>query len=145
MSADPMQVYQAWPEATVMAELMVFKERMYGGAGSDELRAGLFALDFLTRASSLSETSVMLVDAAVCEAEMRIQLMDARSADERTTADNRQELLKQLRLLEVNMGRVTALMEQARGRFETVDDLHEYLEKYHRGVLTRNSNDGGES
>lgn len=122
---------------------MVFKERMYGGAGSDELRAGLFALDFLTRASPLSDTTTMLVDAAVTEAEMRIQLMDAHDASRRTASENRQELVKALRGLDRGIGRVMDLIEQAKGRFETAEELNEYLEKYPRlGATTGDRSDG---
>lgn len=132
MESDPMQVYQSWPDDTIRSELMVFKDRMYGGAGSDELRAGLFAIDFLTRGSSLTDTTSMLVDAAVCEAEMRIQLMDEKEDSERTAAENRQALLKSLRGLELGVMRIMELVEYGRGRFGTVEELREYLEKYPR-------------
>lgn len=134
MSDDPMQVYQAWSDETIRSELMVFKERMYGGAGSDELRAGLFALDFLTRGSALTDTTSMLIDAAVCEAEMRIQLMDAKESSERTTAENRQALLGQLRGLELMMMRIMELVEYGRSRFQTAEELREYLERYPRSA-----------
>lgn len=75
---DEFQVYLSWPEETIRQQLDVFKNGengMYNGAGPAELAAGLHCLDFLTRASTFSDATADLLEAAVMEAEMRIELM----------------------------------------------------------------------
>lgn len=75
---DEFQIYMAWPEETIVQQLNEFKNGengMYNGAGPEQLSAGLHCLDFLTRASEMSDTTRMMIDAAVTEAETRIALM----------------------------------------------------------------------
>lgn len=75
---DQFQVYMAWPEETIIEQLDVFKHGengMYNGAGIPELAAGLHCLDFLTRASTMSEETQLMVESAMMEADMRIGLL----------------------------------------------------------------------
>jgi hypothetical protein len=122
-------IYREWPEETVMAELRVFKDRMYDGAGPEELSAGLFAIDFLTRASALSDTAEMLVGAAVDEARMRIDLMIAKEQADMDQAQLYEHLRQGLRRLLSGVRQVQKIIETAKGRFETVAELQEYLER----------------
>lgn len=63
-------------DAIIMQELRVFKDRMYDGAEVVELISGIECLNFLLeQVEEISEDTVMFVEAAVFEAEMRIKLM----------------------------------------------------------------------
>lgn len=110
-----------------MAELRMFKDAMYGGAGPEELSAGLLAIDFLTRASTLGDTAKMFVEAAVDEAHMRIDLMLAREAEQMTEAERIERLKKALKGWRSSVERVQKLIEYAKSRFETYEELHDYL------------------
>lgn len=75
--SDSLLTYQAWPDAYILDELRVFKDYMRDGAETHELLAGLECIKFLTVASSdMDEDTLMFVDAAVEEANMRIDLMN---------------------------------------------------------------------
>jgi hypothetical protein len=63
-------------DAIIMQELRVFKDRMYDGAEVVELISGIECLNFLLeQVEEISEDTVMFVEAAVFEADMRIKLM----------------------------------------------------------------------
>lgn len=110
---DDFIVYRPWPADVIRAELDVFKTAMYDGAGPEELRAGQLALDFLTRASEMDDTLSMFVDAAQSEAEMRIELMVQREADDLGRAELRERAVNGLRAFELALVRIRSLIESA--------------------------------
>ena len=110
---DDFVVYRPWPADVIRAELDVFKREMYDGAGPEELRAGLLALDFLTRASEMDDTLNMFVGAAQDEAEMRIELMVRREAAEQPRAELRTRAVNGLRAFELALIRIRSLIENA--------------------------------
>jgi hypothetical protein len=126
---DDLHVYLKWPEELIKKALWDFKhgpEGMYNGAGIEELLAGLHCLDFMTRASDVSEDTAMFIDAAVSEAEMRIELM---AQQEQKSADP--DALKKAIVI------VTSLEQQVKRLLSGImmfremdaDELHEYVQK----------------
>lgn len=87
-------VYRARPADVIADALRDFNDHMHDGAGIDELSAGLHGLDFLTRRSALSADLQARVDGAVTEARMRIELLAAKDAEDRSDEEQRQMLVK---------------------------------------------------
>lgn len=130
---DEFQVYLAWPEETILQQLDVFKNGehgMYNGAGPEELAAGLRCLDFLTRGSVFGETTASLLEAAVMEAEMRIDLMlqqEDRMIDHEETMKKIEAVLRSMehqlkslwsRVTNLDPERVMELIELRRKRLD---------------------------
>lgn len=93
MEEDGLIVYKAWPTDVVAEALRDFNDQMHDGAGIEELSAGLHGLDFLTRRSTLSADLQARIDGAVTEARMRIELMSAREAEDRSAEEQHQRLV----------------------------------------------------
>ncbi|HBN8251515.1 TPA: hypothetical protein L3689_001750 [Pseudomonas aeruginosa] len=111
---DEFQVYMAWPEETILQQLDVFKNGengIYNGAGPAELTAGLHCLDFLTRKSPMSENTRAILDGAVMEAEMRIDLM---LQLERSEQDRQQLIEKAIQVVEQLQRQVRNITQRAR-------------------------------
>lgn len=84
---EEFRVYRPWPIEVIAEAQEEFRDAMFNGASSEELRAGLRAFDFLLRASEVPEPLASMIDANINEAEMRIALMDERDAQEKTDAE----------------------------------------------------------
>lgn len=130
---DDFIVYRPWPADVIRAELDVFKSEMYGGAGPEELRAGLLALDFLTRASEMDDTLRMFVDAAQSEAEMRIDLMVQREAQTLSRAEILDQAIRSVRHLDRSLRRIQSLIEGA------AIEAREFPEVVHERIERRNA------
>ena len=86
---DGLVVYRAWPSDVIADAVREFNDQMHDGAGIPELQAGLHGLDFLTRRSSIDECLQARLDGAITEARMRIELLAAKEAEDRTAEERR--------------------------------------------------------
>lgn len=98
--SDDLIVYREWPREVIAEALREFNDTMHNGAGIPELQAGLHGLDFLTRRSSLDDCTQARLDGAITEAHMRIELLAAKEAEERTTDDQRRLMLSAMAQVE---------------------------------------------
>lgn len=94
MMKDDLIVYRAWPADVIADALRDFNDQMHAGAGIDELSAGLHGLDFLTRRSELDDGLQARVDGAITEARMRIELLAAKEAEDRSCEERHKLLVK---------------------------------------------------
>jgi hypothetical protein len=87
-------VYRPWPEKVIADAIREFNDQMHDGAGIPEIQAGLHGLDFLTRRSNVDDNLQARLDGAITEARMRIELLAAKEAEDRTAEEQRAMALK---------------------------------------------------
>ena len=129
---DSFQIYKEWPESVIMAELRVFKDMMYDGAGIAELEAGLHGLDFLTLRSPMSEDTQMFVEAAMFEARMRIDLMHQAEAAQLTKQENRKDTIKCLENLQMSIRNIQTMMRTRIDSDQLIDIVKKRVEERHK-------------
>lgn len=87
--SDDLIVYRQWPAGVIADAVREFNDQMHDGAGIPEIQAGLHGLDFLTRRSVVDDNLQARLYGAITEARMRIELLAAREAEERTAEEQR--------------------------------------------------------
>lgn len=112
---DPFVIYKEWPIDTIKDALEDFKRQMYSGATSSELRAGMQCFDFLTRRTDLPRLVMIMIGAAMDEAEMRITVMDEVDSMAIDQEEARQALIMSIKIMDMTMKRV---MDHARNMSE---------------------------
>ena len=88
-SDDYLIVYREWPAEAIAEALREFNDQMHDGAGVEEILAGLHGLDFLTRRSTVDANLQGQIDGAITEARMRIELISAKDAEDRSAEEQR--------------------------------------------------------
>lgn len=118
-------IYKPWPADVVQESLQTFAETMRDGAGIKELQSGLIGLDFICRASELTEFQQDRLFGLETEAKMRISLMiDKEVADNNETqTDLAKKLLLHLYSLEKNLRRIM------NSRTSEASDIYAYLDR----------------
>lgn len=124
MMTDDLIIYTPWPLDVVNDAISEFNHQMHDGAGIEELSAGLHGLDFLTRRSELDENTTARLQGATVEADMRIQLIGAKEADERTQTENMERALRAMRGLQLQVQSIQRMIQ--RPRFDEGETL-EYV------------------
>lgn len=92
--SDDLIVYRQWPVDVIAEAVREFNDQMHDGAGVPELQAGLHGLDFLTRRSIIDDNLQARLDGAITEARMRIELLAAKEAEDRTAEEQRGHAIK---------------------------------------------------
>lgn len=108
---DDLIVYRPWPLEIVNDAISEFNYQMHNGADVPEISAGLHGLDFLTRASELSDSVQARLDGALVEAHMRIELLNIKAADERTDEENRARIKSALNVIRLGLQSITRMIE----------------------------------
>lgn len=132
---DPFVIYKSWPVETVKDALDEFKRQMYSGASSTELRAGLLCFDFLIKRTELPRVLLIMIQAAIDEANIRADLMDEVDAIAMDNEQARKALEQAVASIKVMERTMTRVMERARNMdYETVQrhvrQAAEYWDKY---------------
>jgi hypothetical protein len=129
---DQYQVYLAWPESVIREAYEEFAKVVYGGLyeSVEEIRAGVHGLDFLCRASIIVEPLRTLIDAALNEAEIRIELEALRpsvEAAEKEAAEIEKENALNFKKVESMLrSNIQFFRSISRGRFHAnVEDIRE--------------------
>lgn len=101
MSNDAHIVYREWPAEVINEAVTEFNHQMHDDAGIEELSAGLHGLDFLTRRSTIDDDLQARLDGCITEANMRIELLHAKAAMDKSAEDQFKEVKRSVE----NLGR----------------------------------------
>ena len=86
-ATDEFTIYRAWDEAAATEALAEFQYQMHDGAEAGELSAGLLCFDFLCLRGYLSDCLLSRVEGATAEARIRIEMLRAANATQRSDAE----------------------------------------------------------
>lgn len=111
-------IYKSWPTDIIDSSLSSFADRMRNGATVEELLAGQLGLDFICKASDLSEYQQMRYETLLFEAECRIDLM--LDSDKKKQDVDHKEISRLLKHLDMSY-RGIMLMMKSKG-VEFADD-----------------------
>lgn len=99
MTLNEFTIYVPHPPEVVQESLQTFADAMRNGANVPQLQSGLHGLDFILRASEMTEFQQDRYDALRFEAEWRIDLMEAQRIAEQTLEERRTEVIDRLKVL----------------------------------------------
>jgi len=121
MNQSDFQVYKPHSDEVIMEAVREFNDAMHDDADIEEIEAGLKCLDFLTRASVMSADVESRVYGATVEGEMRLQLLRALDAENRSYDAMLSETLEKFQMMNRSVRSIQHMMHT---RVDDIDVMH---------------------